>query len=163
MQHQLRPQPAHALAETRLRLPASAGNLRDQRADGLHLITTSQDVPGTRNASRWLSNRIASLTVRLKPGGLQPPITHPQHFERKGQIWPAAIRRLDGGIPACDSLLIQIEMFSIDIDGLKDDASWRRLTVSLLDAPVSEEWLETMRIGLMERLRYITDKAQADH
>jgi hypothetical protein len=54
-------------------------------------------------------------------------------------------------------------MFSIDIDGLKDDASWRRLTLSLLDPPVSDVWLETMRIRLMERLRYITDRASADH
>ena len=58
--------------------------------------------------------------------------------------------------------LIQIEMFSIDIDGLKDDASWRRLTVSLLDPPASDESLETMRFRLMERLRYATDEASVD-
>ena len=49
-------------------------------------------------------------------------------------------------------------MLSINIDGLKDDAAWRRLIVSLLDPPVADDWPETMRIQLIERLRYIADE-----
>jgi len=53
-------------------------------------------------------------------------------------------------------------MFGIGIDGLKDDASWRRLTVLLLDPRVSEERLETMMDRLMQRLRHLTDEASVD-
>jgi len=49
-------------------------------------------------------------------------------------------------------------MLDFNIDDLKDDASWRQLTVLLLDSEVSDERLETIRDRLMARLRYVTDK-----
>jgi len=80
----------------------------------------------------------------------------------KGQIRPAAYCQLNGGIPAYTFLPIEIQMPSINIDGLKDDASWRRVMVSLLDPPVADEWLETMRIQLIERLRCMADEVSVN-
>jgi hypothetical protein len=53
-------------------------------------------------------------------------------------------------------------MVSINIDGLKDDESWRRLTAMLLDAEVSDESLQKIRVRLMARLPYVSDKCGAD-
>jgi hypothetical protein len=53
-------------------------------------------------------------------------------------------------------------MLDIDIDDLKNDESWRRLTVLLLVSEVSDESLEMMRTRLMARLRYVIEQAAGD-
>jgi hypothetical protein len=50
-------------------------------------------------------------------------------------------------------------MLNINIDGLKEDESWRRLTALLLDEEISDESLQAMRARLMARLPYVTDEA----
>ena len=57
---------------------------------------------------------------------------------------------------------IESQMLDINIDGLKDDESWRRLTALLLDSAVSDQWLEMMRARLMARLRHLADEAAHD-
>jgi hypothetical protein len=44
-------------------------------------------------------------------------------------------------------------MLDVDIGGLKDDSSWRRLTALLREITVSDEQLETIRARLMARIR----------
>jgi len=53
-------------------------------------------------------------------------------------------------------------MLNIDIDGLKDDSSWRRLTALLSEITVSDEWLETMRARLMARIEPAPNDAGPD-
>jgi hypothetical protein len=54
------------------------------------------------------------------------------------------------------------QMLNIHIDALRDDESWRRLTLLILDSEISDQWLEMIRARLMARLRYVTDEAAAD-
>jgi hypothetical protein len=49
-------------------------------------------------------------------------------------------------------------MPDVDIHGLKDDESWRRLTSVLLDSAVADQWFEIMRARLMARLRHRRDE-----
>jgi len=110
-------------------------------------VTIQSDSPPNGCAKAW-SPAISRHT----------PIT----IGKKGQIRPAADGQLNGGIPAYTFLPVEIEMLSINIDGLKDDASWRRVIVSLLDPPVADEWLETMRIQLINRLRHVADEVSVN-
>jgi len=45
----------------------------------------------------------------------------------------------------------------MDMDALKDDSSWRRLTALLHEIVVSDEQLATMRAKLMARLHDAND------
>jgi hypothetical protein len=45
----------------------------------------------------------------------------------------------------------------MDMDALKDDSSWRRLTTLLHEIAVSDEQLATMRARLMARLQEAND------
>jgi hypothetical protein len=50
-------------------------------------------------------------------------------------------------------------MLDINIDGLKDDSSWRRLGSLLYEVAVSDERLEKIRARLMARLYDGDDRA----
>ena len=69
---------------------------------------------------------------------------------------------LNGSIRAGIVLTLESHMVNINIDGLKDDESWRRLTAMLLDAEVSDESLQKIRVRLMARLSYVSEKCGAD-
>jgi hypothetical protein len=45
----------------------------------------------------------------------------------------------------------------MDMDALKDDSSWRRLTTLLHEIAVSDEQLATMRARLMARVQEAND------
>ena len=60
---------------------------------------------------------------------------------------------LNGSMRAYSFVPLEAQMLDINISALKDDESWRRLTVLLLDSAVSDQRLETIRAHIMGRIR----------